>query len=337
MKPLLFFLVIVAFFSVKGIAQSKLSKIVGTVYEVNSLGGKKIVPKGTSVFIPGIATSTTDDDGYYSLNLSECKTCTTGNQLKISVNSAAGYTEVEYTISNDLSTKPFNIEIKQNVKLLLTGIVKSKKSGAFLKGIRVTAVAPFLEKGNNLFSITDSDGVFQIVLRKEGIANLQAVTLAFTDVESAIYKSVEKVVYINQYAPITVEMEECDGCGLSYYKFSVNERMKTGVYVEKGDLVTIKAEGTIRVGRFVGTSGPAGIMGNKGVWGLTLADFNLFPDWNHAALVYRFGEQDEWKPYDDKSENTYTAQINGYLEFCINDKKLSDNSGEYRVQVLVKK
>ncbi len=100
--------------------------------------------------------------------------------------------------------------------------------------------------------------------------------------------------------------------------------------------VTIQASGIIEVGFFVGNSTSSGIEGNKGVGGLSLAAYNIFPKWNHACLLYRAGDTDEWKYFDKNNTNTFTAQQSGYLEFKVYDKELENNSGEYDVTVRVR-
>lgn len=90
------------------------------------------------------------------------------------------------------------------------------------------------------------------------------------------------------------------------------------------------------MGEFVGTSGPSGVKGNRGVLGLSLSGYNHFPNWNHAALIYRIGNGD-WRYYDEQKKNDLYAQENGYLEFGVNDKILNDNIGSYNVDVTLRK
>lgn len=308
-------------------------KIVGIVYEENSSGGgKKPVPAGASIFIPGVASSTTDNNGYYSLDISKCMACKTGELIKIYVNSKIGYAERDYTIPINPDLKPFDIGIVENKKLALNGVVKDAKTGKFLKGIKVTVVIQNMETIIPSV-ITNENGVFQIIIRKEGILNMQAIQLFFSDADQSKYKDTEKIVFINQYAPVIVGMDECIDCGAKY-TLKVNTYVKTSMKIEAGDLVIIKATGTMNVGALVGTSGPEGL--RSGVMGVSLSGYNYFPDWNHAVLFYRFGENDEWKHYDD-GENKYLIQYSGFIEFGINDKQEMDNSGAYQVEVIIRK
>lgn len=309
-------------------------KIVGIIYEKSLSGSKKPIPRGASVFIPGVSSSTTDDKGYYSLDLSQCKECKAGTAVKIYVNSKIGYAEKEFVIPFNPALKPFDIEIQENGKLILNGAVRDKKTGKLLKGIKVNVL---IQNGPTVPAvITNENGVFQVIIRMDGVTNMQAIQLFFLDEDNSKYKDMEKVVFINQYEPVKVEMEECTDCG-ARFNLDININIRSNIKVEPGDEVIIRASGIIKVGTWVGTSGPGGIEGNKGVLGVSLSDYNYFPNWNHGALVYRFGENDDWKYYDNKKENRYSVQTSGYIEFRINDKQQSDNSGAYQVEVIVKK
>jgi len=329
----LFFFVLTFFMAASCLTQNSSSnKIVGIVYQKNAANTKKPIPAGASVFIPGVGSSTTDDNGYYSINLAQCSACTPGETLKIYVNSSIGYAERDYVIPTNPALKPFDIEVTENKKLALNGIVKDKQTGKFIKGIKVTVVIQNYET-TLPSTITDDNGVFQLIIRKEGVLNIQAIQIIFSDVDNGKYKDLEKTVFINQYEPVKVEMEECSDCG-SKQNLKVNAHVKSDINVEEGDLVIIKADGVIKVGEWVGTSGPEGLQ--NGVLGVSLSSYNIFPNWNHAALYYRFGEKDDWKYYDEK-KNKYVVQTKGYIEFGINDKNLSDNSGAYNVEVIVRK
>lgn len=183
-------------------AQQTVAKLTGVVHYQPADGDQRPMPAGASVFIPGIASTTTDDNGYYSLNLSQCAYCGPGARLTIKVNSDYGYGEKVAIVPKD--PDPIDIEIRQNDILSLVGTVRDATTGDFLSGIDASAivqhsVAP-VPSGN-----TDQWGIFQITIRKPGAAGLPAVTLAFSD-PNGVYESLEKVVFINQYEPIKVEL-----------------------------------------------------------------------------------------------------------------------------------
>lgn len=328
-------LVIISCFSfIPAFPQAVQTKIVGIVYEKNASGSKKPVPRGASVFIPGIGSTSTDDKGYYSIDLSQCKTCSAGETVKIYVNSSIGYADREITIPNNPSLKPFDIEISENSKLAVNGIIRDKRTGKFLKGIKVVIVIQNYDL-TIPSTLSDDNGVFQIIIRKEGITNMQAIQVLFSDPNNNKYKDLEKVAFINQFEPIKVDMEECSDCG-AHYNLKINSFYKSKIKVEEGDLVTIKAGGVMKVGGFVGNSGPEGIPNNRGVLGMSLEVYNYFKIWNHAALTFRFGDKDEWKYYNEK-ENKFIAQKSGFMEFGINDNQQNDNEGAYEVEILIRK
>lgn len=312
-------------------AYCQTKKIVGIVYEISDTDAKKPVPAGAHVFIPGIGSSTTDTKGYYSIDIAQCASCTPGTTLMIYANTAIGYGEKEYIVPTNPALKPFDIGIKENSKLALTGVVRDKKSGKPIEGIKISVVIQNSAKISP--AITDKEGIFNMMIRKEGISNMQALQLFIMD-EKGRYKDLEKVIYINQYEPVKIELEPCTDCG-NIYHYKIDSNIKLNIKIEAGDEVIIKASGSITVGPLVGNSGPEGI--RNGVLGLSLSGYNYFPEWNHAALLYRLGDKDEWKCYSNSTENKYIAQTTGFIEFAINDRYADDNSGAYDVELIVRK
>jgi hypothetical protein len=314
--------------------QSKILRIAGVVSQKTSDFSKKPL-EGASVYIPGIAgIATTNTVGYYELNLSKCTNCIPGNPVKIYVNSTIGYAEREFTLSGNPGAS-YDIDITENTKLALNGTVKDKKTGKLIKGIKVTALIQNLDT-DPPSGITNDQGIFKIIIRKNDINIYQAIELVFTDVDGGKYRDAKEIVFINKIQTVDIEMEECMDCG-SRSEMKIRRDTTTKIRIEAGDLVTIRANGTMRVGSFVGTSGPEGR--TNGVLGLSLEAYNQddFKHLNHAALLYRFGKDDTWKAYEKDKEMKYQSGSDGYLEFKINDKIQSDNSGFYQVEIIVKK
>ncbi len=309
----------------------------GIVYQKTSTTTKKIFGKGASVFIPGISSTTTDDQGYYSLDISRCAKCKAGATVSIYVNSSIGHVERDYTITEDSALKPFNIELTENGKLSLTGTIADKRTGKLIQGIKVSALIQ--NSDTPAFSITNDQGIFEILIRKEGISDLQAIQLIFSDADHGKYRDAKETVFINQYEPISVEMEEClDGCGFNR-ELKVNTHVQTDIKVEKGDIIIIKANGVMKIGNWIGTSGPEGRLNSSGILGVSLAayNYNEFKNWNHAVLVFRFGKEDEWKYYQKDKELKYRVPAAGYVEFAVNDTQQGDNEGAYDVEVIMRK
>ena len=304
------------------------NKIVGLIYQKNS--DPKVPIKYASVSIPGVGVATSDDNGTFAIGLSQCTNCSVGKTLKIYVNSDYGYGESEYTIPQDPNLHNCEIAVSSNQKISLNGIVSDKKSGVLLKGIRATAIIqnyPLVAP-----AITDDNGSFNIIIRKEGLPELQAVQLTFADDKNK-FQSAEKVVFINKFEPIKIQLEECQDCG-SRDTIKVYGNITSGIHVENGDLVNIKASGSIRVGAWVGNSGPEGI--SRGVGNISLAQYCYFPNFNHGALLYRIGS-DEWKCYLAGTDNNFISPQSGNIEFAVNDNDQGNNSGYYTVVVNVKK
>ena len=288
-----------------------------------------------SVFAANIGEDITDKKGRYSIDLSNCSYCKPGTTVTLNVNSSFGYTQKEYTIPSSSSVKPFDIVVPRNSKLILTGKVKDKSTGKFIQGIKVTPIITGYEI-DIPSTVTDDRGIFQFIINKSGIGSNQAIELTFIDVDNSKYRDEEKVVFTNQIKPITIELEECTDCG-SRTNLHVNDFIKSKIWVEAGDIVIIRAGGVMKVGNFVGSSGPEGLPNNRGVLGMSLSGYNYFKNWNHAVLVYRIGENSPWTYYRDNKENRLLVQHSGYIEFGVNDNNLSDNSGAYSVEVIVKK
>lgn len=334
MKAFLTLCVVVAGLHFTGIAQS--GKIVGIVFEQEQGGERKPIAAGASVFVPGVASTTTDYRGYYSIDLSQCRACTPGAAVRVCVKAKTGYSESEFVIPLGSGLHPFNIIINHTSRLVLVGVVRSRRTGKFLKGIRVSVLLQHYE-GTIPVAFTDEKGAFQLVLSRDGIANVQAIKLSLSD-DKKKYKDRTETVFINPIDPITVDMDEVEAGGL---RTSVSTSLAVGrpilskIYVQRGDVVQIHAEGVMRLGQRVGNSGPGGI--SAGVLGFSLIGYNIFPNWNHGVLVYRFGEEDAWKYYDYNSKNEYAAHSAGFIEFNINDRQQGDNAGAYEVTVTIKR
>ncbi len=313
----------------QGITSLAQNQIVGIVYQNNS--EPKIPIKNADISIPGVGRTTSDNDGTFAIGLSQCLNCSVGKTVKVYVNSTYGYGETEYTIPADPNLHTCEIPVSPNQKISLNGIVSAKRTGALLKGIKVTIVIqnyPSIAP-----AITDDNGIFNIIIRKEGLPELQAIQLVFSD-DNNKYQGIDKVVFINKFEPIKVQLDECQNCG-SNDTLSVDRNFTSGIYVEKGDLVTIKANGAINVGPWVGNSGPEGIA--RGVGNIPLTAYCYFKTFNHGALVYRIGNGDDWKCYSLNTDNSFISSQSGYLNFVINDNDQANNTGYYTVVVNIKK
>ena len=112
--------------------------------------------------------------------------------------------------------------------------------------------------------------------------------------------------------------------------FSVNPRQQwtdTGVFVNAGDVITWRAEGTIVM--MTGNDDRATPAGS--VSGRTASD-SPRPDQKAGTLLLRIGNGSVEAV---GAQGTFTARNSGPIYLGVNDDYLDDNSGEYRVAVSV--
>lgn len=118
--------------------------------------------------------------------------------------------------------------------------------------------------------------------------------------------------------------------GSKSYVFDTNSHLNTGVTVNPGDRITVRASGRIRFGFVAGSGGPKGILFSP--------DYNYFVDVLHGQLMGRvkqFGapDLDGWVPIGEGRE--FVARSQGVLEFAVNDNRPRDNSGSFRIEVTI--
>ncbi|CAN5413898.1 hypothetical protein BH10BAC2_BH10BAC2_48650 [soil metagenome] len=104
---------------------------------------------------------------------------------------------------------------------------------------------------------------------------------------------------------------------------------KTAYYnklIKKGNKISISASGQIKVGTFVGYSGPEGIDGYE--------NYNQVEGFKHGALLVRIGEKGKWLAVGRSI--LLTAQTDGKIEFLVNDNDPDNNTGNYEVEITVK-
>lgn len=101
----------------------------------------------------------------------------------------------------------------------------------------------------------------------------------------------------------------------------------TQIYMKKGDTVSLKATGFIKVGLFAGESGPDGINGFE------LYSYNK--SFRHGALIGKIGENGTW--FLIGSSKTFVAGEAGVLVVAVNDIQPSNNSGRYYLEYEISK
>jgi len=115
------------------------------------------------------------------------------------------------------------------------------------------------------------------------------------------------------------------------YVVGVNHHVDTDITVHKGDVVTLKASGTVTLGFFAGDAGPEGIDFNPA--------YSYFPDSPHGCLIGRVRtatDDDEADPWAYVGAgDTWNIKDDGYLQFNLNDNDPDNNVGEIRVEIRV--
>ncbi len=115
--------------------------------------------------------------------------------------------------------------------------------------------------------------------------------------------------------------------------FNVSSLTNTNINLKSGDQVFISSSGSIKLGSFVGISGPKGR--ETGVLGLDISNYNIVENINHGALIFKYPYDGTWTSCGDAY--TFTATHNGVLYFDVNDNDPGNNVGFYTVQVKVYK
>ena len=99
--------------------------------------------------------------------------------------------------------------------------------------------------------------------------------------------------------------------------------MDTGINVQANDVISINANGQIRVARDGGLMTAAGVPSGR-TEGATM------PTANVGALVARFGNT---APLFIGESRTFRTALGGRLYLGVNDNFFDDNTGEFRVTV----
>ncbi|MDC7996338.1 hypothetical protein [Altibacter sp. HG106] len=100
----------------------------------------------------------------------------------------------------------------------------------------------------------------------------------------------------------------------------------TNLFLNNGQSYTLKASGKMKVGNFLGNSGPEGIN--------ALKIYNIDKRFPHGSLIGKIGEDGDW--FLVGKGGTFTANSKGRLYLRVNDRFVNDNDGYYTVQYEIK-
>lgn len=264
----------------------------------------------------------TDDLGRYALDISGCVNCKPGSKIEIfTYHEEYGSSVQSCIISNDFL---FNFSlIKNPSKIFITGLVQNAVNNEPLEGIEVVIISADIE----MYPVkTDSFGQFRIPVSRYQLENKNAVRIMVKDPNRVFkpLKSEPELLEITSFSIIKMRSKNT-------HKIKVDRLTNTTICVRLGDVVTIEAAGHIRVGTFMGSSDPDGL--SAGVMGMSLESYNIVPNFKHAALMYRFAGETEWKVAGKRKR--FIPYRDGCLQFQINDNNQDDNYGHYEVELTI--
>lgn len=288
---------------------------------------------GAIVSIPGGGKVATDRFGYFELNLPEPKS--PGDPLTVfAYDVSRGVHKHADVIPSNPRDNPITIRMGGTVTKAIAGFVTDVETDQPLPNIHVTFLQSILRDQKSYGAYTDVNGTFGIDIRRSNfIRPTQYVELIVTDTQG-IYKPFRRAVNID--APIQVQLERI--LSNSYYEFELpaSSQAITTIVLRgliKGAEITIKITGSVRIGQFLGTTGPNGK--NGGVLGLPIESYSLVPEISHAAVMYRVHPNTEWLFCGE--HQTFICQQEGdvKLEFFLNDRYIHDNSGHFTGSIRV--
>lgn len=117
------------------------------------------------------------------------------------------------------------------------------------------------------------------------------------------------------------------------FKLPVNGPVTKTIRLDKQGTVVIKASGFMTVGTWVGVSDPKG---KNGLLDVPIPEYNIVPDFLHAALMYKINDDPKWSYCGTEcSFSTDLSKGSPYIDltFGVNDLNLNDNTGSYDVVV----
>ncbi|MCB9332606.1 MAG: SEL1-like repeat protein [Lewinellaceae bacterium] len=111
------------------------------------------------------------------------------------------------------------------------------------------------------------------------------------------------------------------------YAATITSKLKTDLFLKKGQLVNLQALGNITLGMLAGTRSAEGIDDSY------LRSYSIVPDLPHGAFIYRIGTGNLWTMAGKKHE--FTVPEDGVLEIAVNDVDWVNNEGYFDVKIEV--
>lgn len=149
--------------------------IMGVIKDVQT----QIPISGLEVQIIDVDRHTTDDSGFYRLDLSRCQWCKTNPQVKVRIYSPTyGYHEEDLNINTINPTSHDISVLRSPTQLNFIGVVKEKISGDPVKGV---FVKPQQIPNFNGTQKTDQFGEFQFQLDQRNVGALPYLSVLIQD------------------------------------------------------------------------------------------------------------------------------------------------------------
>lgn len=302
-------------------------RIVGRV--VHDISGAPL--EEVIVSILGCNEVVTDQNGAFTINVSPVYQL--NKTIEIFANKADyGFTTAQKKLTADLKNEPITIELPRNEKIGIVGTVYDYEKRTFLQGIKVSISSNKLVEGlDSPEVVTNAFGEVRIVISKRALTgNLEYADLIFVD-PNGVYEDQKETLPTS--VPFRVYLRSKD-------RPTRKQQLKVDGYkaiqlkdVEQGSIISIQATGNIKVGRWVGHSGPEGRV--AGFANGSLEPWNIAKNFNHAALMYKLSERSKWKYCGSSCKFVTETPGNQYIYFQVNDNKQIDNSGHYNLEITI--
>lgn len=312
-------IVLVMFFSLKLHSQNVLYGILKDQDSGALIKDARIWVQGGPVW------ESTTNDGEFKLNLDIGGFYGVGEKIEILINHQYyGFHKIRIPITID---KRCEISIMQSNIIQIMGTVVDATSLQPVQGIDISLMNEngFNPNMNMPKTKSDDSGNFSVYLRRDIVGSAQYFVATLNDAKGR-YKFISKLI-----KPATHTMIHIERGNYKTKNLKVNSYTQA-IKVSLGDRITINANGSIKVGQWVGSSKPEGR--DAGVFNLPIDEWSVYREYPHAALLYKYSWESDWHFCGEKTEDI-TAQNDGYLEFMINDAKLDDNDGAYDVAIRV--
>lgn len=222
------------------------------------------------------------------------------------------------------------VRINRNANVGVVGIVKDGKTKKLVGGVTISVSSANLAGYTIEPKKTNAFGTFSFVIPKVAFTSqTQYVDLLIQD-PLGRYRDYTKTVNILTSIEILLDDQLPK---IQLKTVVISGRQSVEIEVEEGSIIKINASGSIKVGNFVGNSGPDGL--SSGVFGVSLSAYNLVPEFKHAVLMYGLPGDTKWRSCGLGCQ--FIAQTSGKMEiqFEINDNAQGDNIGAYNVEIRV--